>query len=1342
MEKEYVIGLHRGVDTNQFWQDMETITNLDGIPNRKVEVANRRIGSNRLTHYFLTDEEAELVKQDKRVYCVEIPPDQRDDISIGLNAIQTENFTKANDFDGNFYVDATGSAKNWGLLRSRYLTNNYGTSLDVSGSYFYTLDGTGVDVVIQDSGIQSDHPEFQDENGISRIKEIEWYSAAGITGSYQRSNFYTDYDGHGTHVAAIAVGKTFGFAKNANIYSQKLAGLEGSSDPGSGIPISTAFDTIRLWHLNKSGSRPTIVNMSWGYGTDLSAGGITNVNYRGTNYTSSSNIQEEFGIASYSATETWRINARVASVDVEIQEMIDAGIHICIAAGNLNYKCEVSGGIDYDNYFTKGGTDYYYHRGSSPYDDEAFLVGSISYNSYDATTDQKSNFSNAGPAVNIYAPGHFIMSAESNIASSLHTTASYYDDSRFKQAILSGTSQASPQVAGSAALALQVSPKTNVKSLREFIIGKTGNVLLTGSADDYTSDSTMGGEPRILYNSFGQDPSSGTFDGQNIKFSSTYRIPTEIRNASNKISFPNTVSYNYIAFFPYYKVGGTTYYNFDGNIKSVSSNPFTKTLKTLDNLTSFTLESGSFDYTSNPNPPLLSIPTGSSGGISISSQNLWNDSADKINGLSLKYLWTYNVIPSIPQYREAQMYTSIDGENWKIDKGWRMAPSYYNTIEEKVEYWPDVLDGSVQYLGSVSYPHPTFPTLEFLLVTPNWTSNYMSLYMNYGDGWLPADGVGSDKGTTVLSSTNKYVIITDKNSDNYSFLILEKKFDRYGIPNDTYLSSWNFLDKNMGNWISYYYQTPDNTLINGSTVVIGGMAVTSEGQGLIGGPISSSLHTINLNDNYDNYYFSIENLGDVTYRIPNSTKLHVYDYGEPHRDSAMGEHIGAIGNSGDTWYFSLSKSGSYYGRIIRSTGDPFAASSTQNPSTYKIEPNTNWEVIEWGSEDSKFDHHFFMTGSNNSGFFYGSGGVTRINLPADNGYNYYPNLDVTEDIVYPIKTLTTKNNKLSNLVSSSYTTGSMPASYNIWDSGIFNIINDGSSLYSIVPAQGFPNTGSLNISNDSGDTWTTYPLTMNDGLLSGISKYKDTFYLRPYINDNSTIYYTNNISSNNWTKLDFNDIFGGEYAVSQFEYFSDRFYFSTPTGYLFNLTKDNNKLDRGWSVNSYPPLAAGTKRKSRGVTITPNYYPAFFDNYVNNGLYRSIDNGYNFNKISLPLLKFTSVETDGKGNWVALTKNNTYYFSIDNGITWESKDISYNNQTDHYYSDVIYINGKWVFSPSRLNNTSFDGNRNLISTLNPFKTKVSWKIEETFSEDIYNMWVLNDSLILKGSTHHYKMTIS
>ena len=45
------------------------------------------------------------------------------------------------------------------------------------------MDGTGVDIVIQDSGLQVDHPEFNDANGVSRVQQIDWFSASGVTGS-------------------------------------------------------------------------------------------------------------------------------------------------------------------------------------------------------------------------------------------------------------------------------------------------------------------------------------------------------------------------------------------------------------------------------------------------------------------------------------------------------------------------------------------------------------------------------------------------------------------------------------------------------------------------------------------------------------------------------------------------------------------------------------------------------------------------------------------------------------------------------------------------------------------------------------------------------------------------------------------------------------------------------------------------------------------------------------------------------------------------------------------------------------------------------------------------------
>ena len=87
---------------------------------------------------------------------------------------------------------------------------------DPGVNYNYVLDGTGVDVVIIDTGIQPDHPEFQDANGVSRVKQINWYEASGQSG-VQPANFYRDTDGHGTHVAGTVAGKTYGWAKNANI---------------------------------------------------------------------------------------------------------------------------------------------------------------------------------------------------------------------------------------------------------------------------------------------------------------------------------------------------------------------------------------------------------------------------------------------------------------------------------------------------------------------------------------------------------------------------------------------------------------------------------------------------------------------------------------------------------------------------------------------------------------------------------------------------------------------------------------------------------------------------------------------------------------------------------------------------------------------------------------------------------------------------------------------------------------------------------------------------------------------------------------------------------------------
>lgn len=82
-EREYIVSLKKGVDYDQFWDQIENASETDGfVPTRRVSIVNNRDGSLRSCHYALSDAEADILKNDPRVYSVEIPPEQRDDIEI------------------------------------------------------------------------------------------------------------------------------------------------------------------------------------------------------------------------------------------------------------------------------------------------------------------------------------------------------------------------------------------------------------------------------------------------------------------------------------------------------------------------------------------------------------------------------------------------------------------------------------------------------------------------------------------------------------------------------------------------------------------------------------------------------------------------------------------------------------------------------------------------------------------------------------------------------------------------------------------------------------------------------------------------------------------------------------------------------------------------------------------------------------------------------------------------------------------------------------------------------------------------------------------------------------
>ena len=93
-EREYIVTLKKGVDYEAFNQEMIEETGAGNIPNRSATVANARPGSQRNTHYALTDDEATDLRNDDRVVDVAIPPEQDENLEIGLTATYKVTFIK------------------------------------------------------------------------------------------------------------------------------------------------------------------------------------------------------------------------------------------------------------------------------------------------------------------------------------------------------------------------------------------------------------------------------------------------------------------------------------------------------------------------------------------------------------------------------------------------------------------------------------------------------------------------------------------------------------------------------------------------------------------------------------------------------------------------------------------------------------------------------------------------------------------------------------------------------------------------------------------------------------------------------------------------------------------------------------------------------------------------------------------------------------------------------------------------------------------------------------------------------------------------------------------------
>lgn len=497
--EEFRVITNKGIDIAEIDQLLQKDTTDDSsvdsniIPDRTCDVSHAKATNDRITCYMLEPEEAEKLKADGRILNVE--PSSIDQYAEPY-AVQNDGFQRTT-------VDQQ-TDKNWGLYRHIFKDWQADQAADQSftGDYNYTLDGTGVDIVIQDDGIDpTGHPEWEDYNGVTRFQQIDWYAESGVTGTMPAGHYTNNYSdtnragAHGSHCCGIAAGKTYGWAKNARLYSVRLFGGSGNA-----MSMNDIYDVIRGWHLRKpidpntGFRRPTIVNQSWGYSNTYSNNGtITHVFFKGVDQGIASQSYSS-ALVNYGMTGS-KHPIQSTSADVEQQQLTDAGI-ICVkAAGNAYHPCAYGtagtgqyGSDIYNSYYrtsTYGALQIYYNRPSSPHSEDTLFVANMDTAQYGGLEKVRVD-SERGPRIDIIAAGDDISSATSQV-SAYGSKQLYPGSSTHYMAKIGGTSMAAPQICGMGALWLQANPGGTAAQFKKFLTdNSTATAYDSGTAESFS----------------------------------------------------------------------------------------------------------------------------------------------------------------------------------------------------------------------------------------------------------------------------------------------------------------------------------------------------------------------------------------------------------------------------------------------------------------------------------------------------------------------------------------------------------------------------------------------------------------------------------------------------------------------------------------------------------------------------------------------------------------------------------------------------------------------------------------------------------------------------------------
>ena len=403
--QEFTVCVKNESDWTEIHNYIINENDIDDIPIRKISCTSDMNFSPKRSVYSMSVNEANILRNHSKVEWVEQ--------SSMYNPVVLEQRKYDAEFDkhidiNRFKLDCTnrrtsgdpGSTLNftqWGLYRHQSTTNNFGSSTTIDADSQYSLTGKNVDVVIMDTGVRWDHPDFL-KKGVSsfstkadtRVRDIlihgaeeygiDW-TAQGLTppGSGSLSNytvgnvlssstFGSPGSWHGSHVAGTAAGNQFGGAFESNIWS--IACVD-RSDVGWSEP-SDGFDYIKVWHKNKpinpeTGLKnPTVVNCSWGHRQFILYVTSYNASFRGTTYSktqvdaSSSAVPAVYYLKTNSVY--YEFTSRKTTGQTEADELVNdadcQNVVLICSAGNSNRKQEIKDGTDHRNQFTSG-TFYY-----------------------------------------------------------------------------------------------------------------------------------------------------------------------------------------------------------------------------------------------------------------------------------------------------------------------------------------------------------------------------------------------------------------------------------------------------------------------------------------------------------------------------------------------------------------------------------------------------------------------------------------------------------------------------------------------------------------------------------------------------------------------------------------------------------------------------------------------------------------------------------------------------------------------------------------------------------------------------------------------------------------------